>query len=69
MFVVKSPFVVWKQFAGIAEHQEVGVFITVTHVLLLHWFVVVVLLCRSATMHLPVSRENELTRWVKQQEQ
>lgn len=34
MLVVKSPFVISKHFAGISEHQEVGVFITVTDVLL-----------------------------------
>ena len=52
MLVVQSPVVVPEHFAGVAEHQEVGVFITVTHVLLRR-LVVGVFLGGSATKHLP----------------
>lgn len=47
-FVVKSLFVVSEQFAGIAEDQEVGVFITVANILL---HLLVFFLCGSATKH------------------
>lgn len=57
LLVVKSLFVVLEHFAGIAEHQEVGVFITVADIL--HRLAAVLLLfCRSATIHLTIIREN-----------